>query len=135
LVIKKNGTITETPVREQGERKSCSFERIYFSRGSDQDIYKERQMLGELLVPSVLEAIGSDIENTVFSYIPNTAEIAFYGMLKGMESQMLKSKRRKIRELGNNLNGKELDDILLLRPRIEKIAIKDVKLRTFIAQD
>jgi amidophosphoribosyltransferase len=87
------------------------------------------------LVPSVLEAIGSDIENTVFSYIPNTAEIAFYGMLKGMESQMLKSKRRKIRELGNNLNGKELDDILLLRPRIEKIAIKDVKLRTFIAQD
>jgi amidophosphoribosyltransferase len=87
------------------------------------------------LVPSVLEAIGSDIENTVFSYIPNTAEIAFYGMLKGMESQMLKSKRRKIRELGNNINGKELDDILLLRPRIEKIAIKDVKLRTFIAQD
>ncbi len=135
LIIKKDGSVSEVECRKPLERKSCSFERIYFSRGSDADIYRERQKLGELLVPSVLESIGHDVNNTVFSFIPNTAEVAFYGLIKGVEGFLNTVKKDKIRQLGNTLSDNALEDILALKPRVEKIAIKDAKLRTFITSD
>ncbi|MCX6257010.1 MAG: amidophosphoribosyltransferase [Bacteroidia bacterium] len=135
LIIKKDGRITETNVREAQEKRSCSFERIYFSRGSDKDIYQERKKLGELLVPAIMESIDQDVDNTVFSYIPNTAEIAFYGMLKGVEYKMLKAEKEKIVSHWKDLSDEDLQEIVLKRPRVEKVAIKDAKLRTFIAQD
>ncbi|HON70934.1 MAG TPA: amidophosphoribosyltransferase, partial [Tenuifilum sp.] len=116
-------------------RKSCSFERIYFSRGTDKDIYKERKRLGEFLTPAILKAINYDHENTVFSYIPNTAETAFLGMVKGIEDYIKIEKKRRILEKGANLTEKDIDEIISTRLRVEKIAVKDVKLRTFIAQD
>jgi amidophosphoribosyltransferase len=135
LIIKKDGKVSEQQFREPQERKSCSFERIYFSRGSDVDIYKERKELGRLLCPSILETVDYDLRNTVFSYVPNTAESAFYGMVKGMEDYLRGVKRNKILKLVNDINPEELDHILDIKPRIEKIAIKDAKLRTFITDD
>jgi amidophosphoribosyltransferase len=135
LIIKKNGKVYEEMIREPLERKSCSFERIYFSRGSDKDIYRERQMLGRLLCPTILKAVDKDLKHTVFSYIPNTAEVAFYGMLKGMEDYLKDVKKQKILAMGNNIDEAKLDEILSYQPRAEKIAIKDAKLRTFITND
>jgi amidophosphoribosyltransferase len=135
LIVKKNGSFEEAYIREPEEKKSCSFERIYFSRGSDSDIYKERIRLGQLLAPKVLEAINYDLENTIFSYIPNTAEVAFYGLIKGLENYLSVLKRDKILALGPNPGPTAIDQILKMRLRVEKIAVKDAKLRTFITQD
>jgi len=135
LIIKRNGTILHEEIRIPQARKSCSFERIYFSRGTDKDIYQERKRLGEFLTPAILKAINYDHENTVFSYIPNTAETAFLGMVKGVEDYIKNEKKRRILEKGANLSEKDIDEIISTRLRVEKIAVKDVKLRTFIAQD
>jgi len=135
LIIRKDGSVRQEKVREALPKKSCSFERIYFSRGSDQDIYRERIRLGRLLCPSILESIDKDLRNTVFSYIPNTAEVAFYGMMKGMEDFLDEVKQKKILNLGNPIPTETLREILSMRPRAEKIAIKDAKLRTFITND
>jgi amidophosphoribosyltransferase len=135
LIIRKNGKIEELKFREPGERRSCSFERIYFSRGSDVDIYKERKELGNLVCPTVLESIDYDLKNTVFSYVPNTAESAFYGMVKGMENYLAGIKKQKILKEGPSITEERLSEILSMRTRTEKIAIKDAKLRTFITDD
>lgn len=135
LVIKRDGGVGLDEIRIPQERKSCSFERIYFSRGTDRDIYRERKLLGELLTPAILKAIDYDHANTVFSYIPNTAETAFYGMVKGVEDYLKQEKKRMILEKGAGLTEKDIDEIISLRLRVEKIAVKDVKLRTFISQD
>lgn len=135
LIIKKNGEVSHDEIRVPQARKSCSFERIYFSRGTDRDIYLERKKLGELLTPAILQAVNYDYVNTVFSFIPNTAETAFYGMVKGVEDHMKREKKRMILEKGSSLSEKDLDEIIAIRPRVEKIAVKDIKLRTFIAQD
>ena len=135
LIVKKAGEVSQKMIREPLERRSCSFERIYFSRGSDLDIYKERKKLGELIVPKIIEAIDGDIDNTVFSYIPNTAETAFYGMVAELESYLNRKKLKQLSENNRKLSDEELFSILDHRPRVEKIAIKDVKLRTFISQD
>lgn len=135
LIIKKNGKVTEEMVKEPLERRSCSFERIYFSRGSDRDIYLERQQLGRNLCPSILQSVQFDLRHTVFSYIPNTAEVAFYGMTKGMDDYLSEIKKQKILALGAQPDEKSLSDILAIRTRAEKIAIKDAKLRTFITND
>lgn len=134
LIIKKDGSVGEIQCKEQTERKSCSFERIYFSRGSDFEIYQERKQLGRQLVPKILEAINYDIENTVFSYIPNTAEVAFYGMIDELQRQVI---AHKFKEASANdiTDPKLLEGILSQLPRVEKIAIKDAKLRTFITED
>ena len=134
LVIKRNGTIREYSCHEPMERKSCSFERIYFSRGTDKDIYLERKKLGYLLTPAVLKAINYDLENTIFSFVPNTAEVAFYGFQEGLNDYLSNYKKEQIKKL-KDLNDGELDNILSLSARIEKLAIKDVKLRTFITED
>jgi len=133
LIIEKNGDYAEKEILEPLEKRSCSFERIYFSRGSDPLVYNERKKLGRFLVPQILEAINYDLENTVFSYIPNTAEVAFLGMIEGME-EYLKMHRKDV-ILEGRIQGDDLDAILSLRPRIEKLVIKDVKARTFIAED
>ncbi len=137
IIIKRNGTTQEVMINKPKEKKSCSFERIYFSRGSDADIYHERKMLGRLLVPQVLEAIDYDIENTVFSYIPNTAESAFYGLVEGVREYLKQQKIDKILKLKeqDKLTREELDKVMSLQPRVEKTAIKDIKLRTFITQE
>jgi len=135
LIIKKNGRVSQPQIKEPTQRLSCSFERIYFSRGSDLEIYKERKELGRLLCHSILNAVDNDLRNTVFSFIPNTAEVAFYGMMQGMENYLKEVKKRKIKALGNELTDEKLSEILSIRPRAEKIAIKDVKLRTFISND
>ncbi|MBL7926778.1 MAG: amidophosphoribosyltransferase [Bacteroidia bacterium] len=135
LIIKQNGQWSVQKVREPLPKKSCSFERIYFSRGSDETIYKERKELGRRVVPSILEAVNFDLKNTVFSFIPNTAETAFYGMIKGVEEYINQSKVRKILESNKKLSPDALTEIINLRPRVEKIAIKDAKLRTFITDD
>jgi len=135
LIIKRNGTIAHEEIRVPQQRRSCSFERIYFSRGSDRDIYQERKRLGELLTPTILKAINYDHSNTVFSYIPNTAETAFYGMVKGVEDYLKLEKKRMILEKSCSLTESDLDEVIAIRLRVEKIAVKDVKLRTFISQD
>lgn len=135
IIVKASGNVTVDRIREEMEHKKCSFERIYFSRGTDESIYRERKKLGELLTPAVLRAIDSDLENSVFSYIPNTAESAFYGLLKGVEDFLNAYKIRRISENRSNLSVEELAKIINMRPRVEKIAVKDVKLRTFITQD
>ena len=135
LVIKKSGATSVKKVLEPKEKKSCSFERIYFSRGSDASIYKERKKLGKLVFPKVLESINNDISNTVFSYIPNTAETSFYGMIEAAEDILNQQKTAKILAGGTKLSAKRVTEILSERPRFEKIAIKDAKLRTFIADD
>lgn len=135
LIIKKNGKAKVTKCAPPAEKKSCSFERIYFSRGTDQDIYNERKTLGKLLAPEILKAVGYDLENTVFSFIPNTAETAFYGLVEGLREWNIKDKTNKILELGENPNKNEIENILRITPRVEKVAVKDVKLRTFITED
>lgn len=135
LIIKRDGRINEAPISPARERKSCSFERIYFSRGGDRDIYMERKKLGHLLAKPVLDKVNWDMENTVFSYIPNTSETAFMGMLEGIREEINAIKKRKILEQGNAIDAQSLSDILSVHPRVEKIAIKDVKLRTFISED
>lgn len=132
LIIKKNGKIAEHEVLEPKEKKSCSFERIYFSRGNDADIYVERKNLGKELCPAVMKSIDNDLKNTVFSFIPNTAEVAFIGMLHGVHAYL---DNWKTKELQNKKSDKEIKEIISFRPRVEKIAIKDAKLRTFITAD
>ena len=135
LIIKKDGTFSEEMFRRPTEQKSCSFERIYFSRGSDADIYRERKKLGRLLCPKILEAVDHDIENTVFTYITNTAEVSFYGLVEGLHAYTKESQRKALLNNSSNLSTEELDKILNLTPRVEKLAIKDAKMRTFITQD
>jgi amidophosphoribosyltransferase len=135
LIIKKNGKTSVEKITEPLEKKSCSFERIYFSRGSDASIYQERKNLGKLIFPAVLEAIDDDITNTVFSYIPNTAETSFFGMTEEAKVYLNKRKTKFILEGQRNISAKELTKVLSESPRVEKIAIKDAKLRTFIADD
>jgi len=135
LIIKKNGSTGEFLIKQPVEKKSCSFERIYFSRGTDKDIYKERKKLGRLLAPTILTAIDYDLKNTVFSYIPNTAAVAFRGLAEELDQFCNSIKKDKILTLGNKIITQELDKVFRLKPRIEKIAVKDVKLRTFITQD
>ncbi len=135
LIIKKNGNVSVEKVNEVLEKKACSFERIYFSRGSDADIYQERKKLGKLIFPRILKSINNDITNTVFSYIPNTAETSFFGMVEEAESYLNKRKTDVILNGDKNISAEDLTKLLAERPRIEKIAIKDAKLRTFIASD
>lgn len=135
IITKKSGKTSIDKIIEPLERKACSFERIYFSRGSDAEIYQERKMLGKLLMPKVLEEIDFDTKNTVFSYIPNTAETSFYGMIETVEAHLNKKKTDAILEGNGKLSAEKITNILSERPRIEKIAIKDVKLRTFITED
>jgi len=135
LIIKKNGKTSVEQVLAPREKKSCSFERIYFSRGSDASIYEERKNLGKLVFPKILKSIDSDISNTVFSYIPNTAETSFYGMTEAAEDLLNQQKTTKILAGGTKLSAERVTEILSERPRFEKIAIKDAKLRTFIADD
>tara|TARA_B100000524_G_scaffold187944_2_gene97374 strand:+ start:1020 stop:2921 length:1902 start_codon:yes stop_codon:yes gene_type:complete len=135
LIIKKDGSVKETLINEPNELRKCSFERIYFSRGSDKDIYTERKALGKLIVPPVLGTINHDLDNTVFSFIPNTAEISFYGLIKGLDQHLNEKKIAQIQALGSNPTQEEIQNIIRQRARIEKIAIKDAKLRTFITQD
>ncbi|MBC7923522.1 MAG: amidophosphoribosyltransferase [Ferruginibacter sp.] len=133
LIINKQGEYDQHQFIEPLEKQSCSFERIYFSRGSDPDIYRERKELGRLLVPQVLKAIEYDLENTVFSYIPNTAETAFLGMIEGLEQYLIQQRKRAIIE--GVETDEDLERILSFRPRVEKLVIKDAKLRTFITDD
>ena len=135
LIIKKDGTFKSKEIIEPLEKTSCSFERIYFSRGSDADIYQERQKLGSQLTPSVLKSVDYDLKNTVFSYIPNTAEVAFGGLIEGLHHYANTIKRHKILQMGSAVRDPELSEILSIRPRVHKIAIKDAKLRTFITND
>ena len=135
LIIKKDGSTSEKVVREPQTEAKCSFERIYFSRGTDKDIYQERLELGRLVTSEVLKSIDYDLRKTVFSFIPNTAEMSYYGMLKATEDYLDKVKLKKIQALGNNLNKEDLKKIISIRPRMEKIMVKDAKLRTFITQD
>jgi amidophosphoribosyltransferase len=135
IIIKKSGKVSTRPILEQRERKACSFERIYFSRGSDKEIYLERKKLGELLFPKIAEAIDGDLVNTVFSYIPNTAETSFYGMVHEAQKHISKQSIKKVLDSKENLSNDMLKKLFLLKPRIEKVAIKDAKLRTFIADD
>ena len=134
-VIKRDGRSAVKKVREPQEKLSCTFERIYFSRGNDQDIYQERQNLGRNVVPAILKKINFDLDNTVFSFIPNTAETAFYGMIKALEDNLNDRKIEQISQLGANWTKEKVETIIRQRARIEKIAIKDAKLRTFITQD
>ena len=135
LIIKKNGKVSIQRFKDQLERKACSFERIYFSRGTDRDIYLERKKLGEVLASQIMEKVNYDFENTVFSFIPNTAEVAFYGMMDGIHDRLNAYKEKKILELGNNPDPKDIQRILSWKPRMEKLAVKDAKMRTFIADD
>lgn len=135
LIIKKKGTVREAQCLMPRERKSCSFERIYFSRGNDKEIYAERKELGRLLTQKVLKAVNQDYEHTIFSFIPNTAETAFYGMMRGLEQHLNEWKISEIKRLNSNITEEELHRILNMRPRVEKLAHKDVKMRTFITND
>lgn len=135
FVVKKNGQSSLKEIRKPLERKACSFERIYFSRGNDADIYRERISLGRRVCPAILKEVDYDLKHTVFSFIPNTAEISFYGMLKGMEDYLNKVKRDKILKFEGKLDADKLDELIGIRPRLEKSLWKDVKMRTFITED
>jgi len=135
LIIKVSGEATIEKIREKTEERKCSFERIYFSRGTDKAIYRERKKLGELLTHPVLKVVDYDLDNTVFSYIPNTAESAFYGLIKGVEDYLNQVKIDHILSRGKYLTKEELEKVINKRPRIDKIAVKDAKLRTFISED
>ena len=135
LIVRKSGEVKEEMINVPREIKKCSFERIYFSRGSDTDIYKERKALGRLIVDQVLETVKHDFDNSVFSFIPNTAEVSFYGLIKGLEENLNKQKVKQIQALGPDASAEQISEIINRRARIEKIAIKDAKLRTFITQD
>jgi amidophosphoribosyltransferase len=133
LIIDIEGNVKEVPFIDRLEQKSCSFERIYFSRGSDPDIYHERKKLGQLLIPQILAEVHHDLKNTVFSYIPNTAETAFLGMIDGLEDHLAKERKKAI--MDGILFEEELEELLTFRPRVEKLISKDVKVRTFITSD
>ncbi len=135
LIIKKNGTVSENEIIVPTEKKACSFERIYFSRGSDAEIYQERKNLGKLILPAVLKAIDDDTDNTVFSYIPNTAETSFYGMIEAAQDFLNQRKNDYILKNRENLTATSLQELLAVKIRTEKVAIKDAKLRTFITED
>ena len=135
IIIKKSGKTLVVPILEKRERKACSFERIYFSRGSDKEIYLERKKLGELLFPKILESIKSDLKNTVFSYIPNTAETSFFGLVQEAQKYISSQAIVKLLEEKQEISKENLEKLFSLKPRIEKVAIKDAKLRTFIADD
>ncbi|GAA3724184.1 MULTISPECIES: amidophosphoribosyltransferase [Flavobacterium] len=135
LIIKKNGKVTMNQILEPTVKKACSFERIYFSRGSDAEIYQERKDLGKLILPAVLKAIDSDTDNTVFSYIPNTAETSFYGLVEAAQDFLNQRKNNYILENRNTLTAETLQELLAVKIRTEKVAIKDAKLRTFITED
>lgn len=135
MIIKKNGDVHEVNIQEAGERKSCSFERIYFSRGNDREIYKERKMLGHLLANKIMESVNHDFKNTVFSYIPNTAAVAFYGMIEGVNELLDDWKAKEIQKLGSKITPDAIKKILAVHPRRERVAVKDAKLRTFITDD
>jgi amidophosphoribosyltransferase len=135
VIVKKDGRINKVMIRVPHQRKACSFERIYFSRGSDRDIYNERKNLGRYIAPIILEKVNYNLADTVFSYIPNTAETAFYGMMEGVREHLLNWKKKQIKALNGNLTEEKIAEIIAVEPRMEKIAIKDVKLRTFIADD
>ncbi|MFO8066031.1 MAG: amidophosphoribosyltransferase [Bacteroidales bacterium] len=135
LIIKKDGDVKIVQCSEPKAKKSCSFERIYFSRGTDADIYKERKKLGKFLVPAILKTINFDLENTIFSYIPNTALSAFKGMVEGLNDFCDEIKKDRILELKNNFDPEKLKEILAIKPRVDQVAVKDIKLRTFITDD
>jgi amidophosphoribosyltransferase len=135
LIIPADGSWSVDEVLPARERKACSFERIYFSRGSDEKIYRERSNLGYNLSEQVLQAINHDLKNTIFSFIPNTAEVAFYGLQKGMEDYLSKLKVERILSWGKDIDAEKLSELINRRIRVEKVAIKDVKLRTFITED
>ena len=135
LIVKMNGETSHVEINEPKERLSCSFERIYFSRGTDCDIYKERKKLGRNLVPQILQSVGHDLHDVVFSYIPNTASVAFRGMAEALSDYCSEVKRDQILKLDGKGSIEEIDTILKKKPRIEKITVKDVKMRTFITQD
>lgn len=135
LIMKKNGEVFFEEIKQPLERKACSFERIYFSRGNDSSIYNERIELGRKLTPVVMEAVNYDIDNTVFGFIPNTAEVSFYGIVKGVEEHLNAWKKEQISSMNGNMDMARLDKVLNTRMRVDKVAWKDVKLRTFITQD
>ncbi len=135
LVVRKNGEMRITRVLEEKPKSACSFERIYFSRGSDKDIYSERKELGRLMTDKILKTVDYNLDNTVFSFIPNTAEVAFYGMVKGVEDYLNEWKKQEIISRKGSIDDAFLNKILFKRPRVEKIAIKDAKMRTFITDD
>ena len=134
IILDKFGKMRLAQINPPQKLRVCSFERIYFSRGGDKDIYNERKRLGQNLTPSILQAIDYDMEHTVFSFIPNTAEVAFYGMLEGLDNYLNQLKIQEIEALGHHLHHNELERILSMRVRSEKVAIKDIKLRTFITE-
>ena len=135
LIIRRNGETGQYPCRDKAERKSCSFERIYFSRGTDKEIYQERKKLGKNLGPAILKSINYDLENTVFSYIPNTAAVAFRGLVQELLTFINTLRKEKILQAKDNITPEFLDELFTMLPRVEKIAVKDVKLRTFITED
>ena len=135
LIIKKDGSISEVNIIPQAENKACSFERIYFSRGNDKDIYKERKRLGYLLTDKIMKSVNNDFEKTVFSYIPNTAAVSFYGMLDGINDLLNIYKINQIKKIGPEITETQLENILSIQPRRERVAVKDAKLRTFITED
>ncbi len=135
LIVRKSGDVSEVMINQPLERASCSFERIYFSRGNDYDIYNERKKLGQLLVPQIIKNIDNELDQAVFSFIPNTAEMSFYGMMKGLEDYLNEEKMEAIKALDKDASDDDLRTILSRKTRFEKIAIKDAKLRTFITQD
>jgi len=135
LIVRRNGNVEEVEIKTPGPRRSCSFERIYFSRGTDRDIYNERKALGSAMTNNILAEVGHDLENTVFSYIPNTASSAFYGLTEELNNVCDRIKADKILNAGPGINREELQQIFKLKPRVEKVAVKDIKLRTFITQD
>jgi amidophosphoribosyltransferase len=135
VIVKADGTVSVPQILEPAEKAACSFERIYFSRGSDADIYRERINLGNILAPKVLEALNNDLKNTIVSFIPNTAEIAFYGLIKGLENYLKELKIDRIIKHKDTMTDADISELIHRRVRIEKIAIKDVKLRTFITAD
>jgi len=135
LIAKADGAVSIEKLLEPKERRACSFERIYFSRGSDEKIYRERIALGYNLSEQVLDAISSDLKNTIFSFIPNTAEVAFYGLWKGMDDYLEKVKIQRILSWGKDYTEEKLTEMISRKIRVEKVAIKDVKMRTFITED
>src|SRR5699024_4706012 len=135
LIIKKSGEVSEEMFSEPLEKKACSFERIYFSRGSDVQIYKERKELGSLLCEQVLEEINHDIKNTVFSYIPNTAEVSYYGLIDGIHEYVRNYQKDILLNHKDRMDNDKMEEVLNVTPRFEKLAVKDAKLRTFITRD
>ncbi len=135
VIVKRDGKYSEQQILPKVARQSCSFERIYFSRGSDKEIYEERKNLGKLLADQVLKAVNYDFDNTVFSFVPNTAEVCFYGMVKGMDNYLRDEVKKDLTKLGPNITAEAIDKAMARRVRIEKVAIKDAKLRTFITDD